>query len=126
MTEFFRDRLAFEMLKTTIIPKIIQKRKSSYEPIRVWVAGCASGEEAYSIAIAFREALAELKDPPAVKIFATDVHQLALQTASRGIYPEESFSDMPDDILEKYFNRCLLYTSPSPRDRTRSRMPSSA
>ena len=105
VTEFFRDRLAFEMLKTTIIPKIIQKRKSSYEPIRVWVAGCASGEEAYSIAIAFREALAELKDPPAVKIFATDVHQLALQTASRGIYPEESFSDMPDDILEKYFNR---------------------
>ena len=103
VTQFFRDPLAFELLRSKTIPSIVQKKVGSTEPIRVWVAGCATGQEAYSIAIAFQEAFAGDPNPPIVKIFATDVHHRSLQFASHGVYPTEAFEAVPEDILDKYF-----------------------
>ena len=103
VTQFFRDPLAFELLRSKIIPQIVKKKAGSSEPIRIWVAGCATGEEAYSIAIAFQEALEADPNPPIVKIFATDVHHRSLQFASQGLYPREAFKAIPKAILGKYF-----------------------
>lgn len=105
VTQFFRDRVAFELLAKDVIPKIIEKKKDSNEAIRVWIAGCATGEEAYSIAIAFYEAFENEKYPPNIKIFATDVHRKSLQFASLGLYPEASFGEVSPKRLERYFNK---------------------
>ncbi len=103
VTQFFRDIDAFEQLKTNIIPKIIEKKRNGAESIRIWVAGCATGEEAYSIAISFHEALENERRPIEVKIFATDVHRKSLTTASAGIYPEASLGEMSKERIDKYF-----------------------
>ena len=107
VTHFFRDRQAFEIIKQDVIPKIIEKKRESNEAIRVWIAGCATGEEAYSIAISFCEAFESEEHPPNIKIFATDVHRKSLHFASLGIYPEESFAEVSPDRLSKYFNKRL-------------------
>ena len=104
VTQFFRDPLAFDLLRTTIIPKILEKKIGSTEPVRIWVAGCATGEEAYSIAIAFQQAIEGDPNPPLIKIFATDVHQKSLQFASHGVYPTEAFDAIPQEIMGKYFH----------------------
>jgi two-component system CheB/CheR fusion protein len=103
VTQFFRDIEAFENLKSDIIPKIIEKKRNGAESIRIWVAGCATGEEAYSIAISFHEAMENERRPLEVKIFATDVHRKSLTTASAGIYPESSLGEMSQERIEKYF-----------------------
>ncbi len=103
VTQFFRDSEAFDRLKTNIIPKIIEKKRNGAESIRIWVAGCATGEEAYSIAISFHEALQNERRPIEVKIFATDVHRKSLTTASAGIYPESSLGEMSKERIDKYF-----------------------
>ena len=103
VTRFFRDPQVFELLRSKIIPEILEKKTNSTEPIRIWVAGCASGEEAYSIAIAFQEELKTDPNPPIIKIFATDVHRKSLQHASLGVYPEQAFEHVPEDIQAKYF-----------------------
>jgi two-component system CheB/CheR fusion protein len=105
VTQFFRDRQAFDVLKQDVIPEIIEKKRESNEAIRVWIAGCATGEEAYSIAISFHEAFENEKHPPNIKIFATDVHRKSLHFASLGIYPESSFGEISPERLEKYFNK---------------------
>ena len=105
VTHLFRDPLAFEALKKKVVPEILKKKRSTHDPIRIWVAGCATGEEAYSIAIAFQEALEDDPSPPTVKIFATDVHQRSLHFASQGVYPKEAFAEVPEDILAKYFQK---------------------
>ena len=105
VTQFFRDRQAFDILSKDVIPAIIDKKRGTHEAIRVWVAGCATGEEAYSIAISFYEAFENESHPPNIKIFATDVHQKSLQFASMGIYPESSFGEVSPKRLEKYFNK---------------------
>ena len=103
VTQFFRDPRAFELLKTKIIPEILKKKADTADPIRIWVAGCASGEEAYSIAIAFNEALEHDLNAPNVKIFATDVHRKSLQFASQGVYPKGAFKAISEEIVGKYF-----------------------
>ena len=105
VTQFFRDPPAFQFLETEIIPSILEKKKMSSEAIRIWVAGCASGEEAYSIAITFKEAIKDYPNPPLIKIFATDVHRRSLNFASQGVYPKESFESMPPEIRSTYFNK---------------------
>ena len=84
VTEFFRDAAAFEALQTIAIPKMLEG-KTSADVLRVWVPGCASGEEAYSIAIALREAMDPQRGPK-VKIFATDIDDQAIETARAGRY----------------------------------------
>ncbi len=102
VTRFFRDPEAFEILRDTILPAIIARRRAG-EEVRIWVCGCSTGEEAYSIAILFLEAFEQLGEPPSIKILATDLHQESLLTASDAEYAESSFADMPPDLREKYF-----------------------
>ena len=104
VTQFFRDPPAFQFLQTEIIPEILEKKRTSPGPIRIWTAGCATGEEAYSIAIAFCKAIKDLPNPPLVKIFATDVHRRSLHFASQGKYPKEAFDSVPNEIQDEYFN----------------------
>ena len=102
VTSFFRDKEVFARLRENIIPGIVSDSKSM--PIRVWVPACATGEEAYSIAILFDEALREKGLPPEkIKIFATDLDQNALAYASKGIYPQSIREKVSPTFLERYF-----------------------
>ncbi len=102
VTMFFRDPHAFETLIDKAIEPMLEKRDPD-EEIRVWVAGCATGEEAYSIAIVLREALErrDLKCP--VQIFATDLDDGALATAREGRYPLSIEADVAEDVLARHF-----------------------
>lgn len=102
VTNFFRDTGFFEKLKYNAIYKILE-RTGEKDPIRVWSAGCSTGEEAYSIAILFREAMEELQIRRDVKIFATDVDSKAIEQASKGIYSENIIDDVSADRLSKFF-----------------------
>ena len=102
VTNFFRDAGFFEKLKYNAIYKILE-RSGEKDPIRVWSAGCSTGEEAYSIAILFQEAMEELQIRRDVKIFATDVDSKAVEQASKGIYSENIIDDVSSDRLAKFF-----------------------
>lgn len=104
VTSFFRDPAEFESLKPYI--KNIIKNKTD-GPIRIWVAGTATGEEAYTLAIIFAEAMGGLSKFAAAKIqiFATDIDAQAIEKARRGFYPEASLIEVPDAITSQYFNK---------------------
>lgn len=102
VTNFFRDRAVFETLRDTVIPDLV-KAHSSDQPIRVWIAGCSSGEEAYSIAILFREVLAGGNSPIKLQIFASDVDEDAVATAREGFYPETIKADVSPERLSHFF-----------------------
>lgn len=102
VTRFFRDPEAFAVLRDTIIPTIMGHHETG-EEVRIWVCGCSTGEEAYSIAILFLEAFEKMGVAPNIKILATDLHQESLLAAGEGEYAESSFSDMPQDLRDKYF-----------------------
>ncbi len=102
VTQFFRDKAAFDIIKNDVIPKLFEQA-SPDDGIRVWVPGCATGEEAYSLAMLFHEFAQEHKRNIDVKIFATDVHRASLEAASAGVYREASVLDMPRAYLERYF-----------------------
>ena len=102
VTNFFRDPAFFEKLKYNAVYKIVERAKED-EPIRVWSAGCSTGEEAYSIAILFREVMEELQVKRDVKIFATDVDSRALEQAGRGVYSENIIDDVTPDRLARFF-----------------------
>jgi two-component system CheB/CheR fusion protein len=104
VTRFFRDPEAFERLEAEVIPGILQKVKPEDE-VRVWVAGCATGEEPYSIAMLLHEQLEAARRPPNVRIFATDVHRSSLDVASAGLYEEESLERVSPIRRERYFTR---------------------
>lgn len=103
VTKFFRDPDAFESLQSQAIAKIV--RETQDDSIRIWVAGCASGEEAYSIAILVDEELRKVNRQIDVKIFATDAHSGSLHTAAKGVYPESSLSEMEHQRRTRYFSR---------------------
>ncbi|MFK7764956.1 MAG: chemotaxis protein CheB [Roseobacter sp.] len=102
VTRFFRDKPEFEQLKD-MLPALLKKKTNS--PFRVWIAGCATGEEAYSIAILLSEALGgpsvTLKDH--VQIFATDIDKDALEVARKGVYGMAALNDIPKDLADRYF-----------------------
>src|SRR5256886_5863507 len=85
VTQFFRDAEAFEALGKQVIPEIFRDKRADNQ-VRIWVTGCATGEEAYSIAILIAEHLAQLESPPQVQIFATDLDEEALEGARKGPY----------------------------------------
>ncbi|AVZ80339.1 PAS domain S-box protein [Zoogloeaceae bacteirum Par-f-2] len=101
VTAFFRDRDAFDALRRQI--QEICARKSPGSEIRVWVAGCASGEEAYSVAILLAEALGERIAHYRVQIFGTDIDDEALNVARRGIYPAAALAELSPALLERHF-----------------------
>jgi two-component system CheB/CheR fusion protein len=102
VTEFFRDPEAFETLKENIYPSMIRSANKS-EGLRVWVVGCSTGEEVYSIAISLVEALEEKGDTKPVKIFGTDIKSTAIKEARNGSYPESISSNVSQERLSRFF-----------------------
>jgi two-component system CheB/CheR fusion protein len=102
VTSFFRDIEAWTFLQREIVPALISEVAAA-EEIRVWSAGCASGEEAYSLAIAFAEALGIEECAKRVKIYGTDVDGEALRDARAGLYPAKALEAFPAELREKYF-----------------------
>jgi chemotaxis protein methyltransferase CheR len=103
-TYFFREKKTFETLADSILPKLIHSRRSCEKRLRIWSAGCCSGEEAYSLAILLRQVLPDLADWR-VTILATDINPRFLRKAVAGSYGEWSFRDAPAGFKERYFNR---------------------
>lgn len=104
VTQFFRDRDAFHRLAADEMPRLLSSVNDDQE-LRVWVAACATGEEAYSVAILIHEQLAAMERHPLVRIFATDAHRASLDVASAGIYSEDSMSAVSQQRREMYFLR---------------------
>lgn len=102
VTRFFRDPEAFEILGRDLIPPLLQRRRPD-EEFRVWVAGCATGEEAYSLAILIQECLDAMPRPVPVKVFATDVHRGSLDFASAAVYEAASLAGVSPARLERFF-----------------------
>ena len=102
VTAFFRDRAAWDSLNSAIIPQIIA-RKEELEPIRLWSAGCATGEEAYSLAILFAEALGIEQFVTRVKIYATDLDEEAISEGRQALYSPKSLESIDKAWQDKYF-----------------------
>jgi len=104
VTSFFRDPDAFQYLKEVVFPRLLVERTPE-QPIRIWVAGCATGEEAYSVAIILLEVLGERALGCRIQIFATDLDDDALDVARHGIYPPSTVKDLSPDRLQRFFAR---------------------
>jgi len=102
VTCFFRDAEAFDVLRKDVIPQLL-KDKGAGDTVRIWTPGCSSGEEAYSIAILFAEALARMQVRPSVQILATDIDEPMLQKARAASYPHSAVKDVPLELLDRYF-----------------------
>ncbi|MCW5805125.1 MAG: PAS domain-containing protein [Deltaproteobacteria bacterium] len=104
VTSFFRDPRAYEALARDAIPKLFSNRTIT-DHVRVWVAGCATGEEAYSLAILLLEHASALAAPPHIQVFATDIDENALAEARQGWYPESVAVDISQERLARFFVR---------------------
>lgn len=102
VTNFFRDPDAFSILEETVIPEILKDKKSG-QSIRIWVPGCATGEEAYSIAIIIAEAMDKRQLPCNVQIFGTDIDEDAIEFARAAVYPESIAADVSKERLNRFF-----------------------
>ncbi len=102
VTNFFRDSEAFDALRNEYIPRILKNKTDNYS-IRVWVPGCATGEEAYSLAIILQECMVQMKRHFNVQIFGTDVDEEAINIARAGLYPESIQTDVSPERLKRYF-----------------------
>jgi two-component system CheB/CheR fusion protein len=106
VTSFFRDPVAWEQLQTRGLPGLLAARPPG-QPLRAWVPGCATGEEAYSLAIAVTEVLAE-RTPPArwpLQIFATDLDRDAIDRARQGVFPDNIAADVSPERLQRFFRK---------------------
>ncbi len=102
VTSFFREPEAFAVLEKELLPKLVSEHTED-RALRVWVPSCATGEEAYSIAILLLEALAAAGKPANIQIFASDLNQQAINTARRGVYPASIVSDIEPERLQRFF-----------------------
>lgn len=102
VTQFFRDPEAFEALETAAVPAILDAVPVG-EDIRVWIAACATGEEAYTVAMIFLDALAARGRPPRVRVIASDAHERSLDVAATGLYSAEQVANVSEDRLRRYF-----------------------
>ena len=102
VTSFFRDPQTFETVRQVALPRILHGRAPDDE-IRIWVPGCSTGQEAYSIAMLVQEELSRTAIAPKVIIFATDIDKNAIQVAREGIFPSTIASEIPIHLLEHYF-----------------------
>ncbi len=103
VTSFFRDPESYEALTSTVLPRLLDGRGD--EPIRVWVPGCSTGEEAYSIAIVLLEFLADQPTKAAIQIFGTDVSDRTIDKARAGLYPDSIAHDLSPERLRRFFSR---------------------
>jgi two-component system CheB/CheR fusion protein len=104
VTSFFRDPAVFEILKSTVFPGIVRNCGSG-NPIRIWVTGCSTGEEVYSIAIVLMEILGDMAANTPVKILATDVNEVSLEKARAGKYIDNISLDVSSDQLQRFFSK---------------------
>ncbi|WP_205699342.1 CheR family methyltransferase [Conexibacter sp. SYSU D00693] len=104
VTAFFRDPAAWDQLREDVLPKLLASRPAGM-PIRVWCAGCASGEEAYTLAMVLAEALGEQEYRDRVKVYATDVDEEALAEARAATYTPKQVEGVPRELLDRYFER---------------------
>ena len=104
VTSFFRDAESFETLKKAAFP-VIMRHKTANAPIRIWVPGCSTGEEAYSLAIALLEFLGQKAANIQIQIFATDLSENIIGKARPGIYPESIAADIKPDRLRRFFHK---------------------
>jgi two-component system CheB/CheR fusion protein len=104
VTSFFRDPEAFAVLETQVFPKVLADKPTG-APVRVWVSACATGEEAYSIAILLQERIDALKRSFRVQVFATDIDSRAVEQARSGIYPASIAVDLSPERLERFFTK---------------------
>ena len=104
VTEFFRDPTAFDALRQDVLPALCEGR-SPKEPIRIWVPGCATGEEVYSVAIAVLEYFGDGLPPLRIQIFGTDVSEAALEKARAGVYHVNALQEVSAERLERFFIR---------------------
>jgi two-component system, chemotaxis family, CheB/CheR fusion protein len=102
VTEFFREPETFDALRTQVFPILCGNRKND-DPIRIWVPGCASGEEAYSVGICLLEYLQERSIDATIQIFGTDLSETALEKARAGLYSESIVNDVSPERLRKFF-----------------------
>lgn len=103
-TSFFRNEPQFEALKSQVIPEIVRKRSSSKRSIRIWSAGCSTGEEPYSIAIILRETLPQLETWD-ISLLATDISRSALEAARHGSYGRRSTQSVQKERLSRFFSQ---------------------
>lgn len=104
VTQFFRDPEAFEAIKEKVFPALSKNRPAN-SPIRIWVAGCATGEEAYSLAMCLLEFLDGRPETTGTKILATDLNEAALEKARAGVYPDNIEIDVSEERLRRFFVR---------------------
>ncbi len=102
VTKFFRDQDAYAVLATDVIPKIFSQLKEG-QPVRAWVAGCSTGEEAYSIAMLLDEERHKRNSKADIKVFATDAHSSSIHAAARGIYSNEALAEVSETRRRHYF-----------------------
>ncbi len=102
VTSFFRDSEAFEVLKTDVLTPLV-KNATSRGSVRVWVPGCSTGEEAYSIAILLQEVLDQMQVDIDIQIFATDIDKNAIEKARTGAYPLSAAADIEPERLQRFF-----------------------
>ena len=105
VTRFFREPESYEFMGQNIFPRIVRERRSGDQPIRVWVPGCSTGEEAYSVAICLLEFLGDDATATPVQVFATDVSESAVEQARAGAYPESIAADVSAERLRRFFNK---------------------
>ena len=120
VTRFFRDRDQFETLNELVIEPLVESARDG-EELRVWVPGCSSGEEAYSIAMLFAEAARNMNKRPYTQIFATDIDDGMLEIARAGTYPLSAIDDIPQAFQERYVigGSDKFFISPAIRDMVR-------
>jgi two-component system CheB/CheR fusion protein len=104
VTEFFRDPELFEYLREEVLPGLIEEARRSGRQLRIWSAGCATGEEAYSLAMLLTEVLGAEAGLFNVRIFATDVDEDAVNFARQGLYPPSALSPLSDEQIRRFFD----------------------
>ena len=105
VTNFFRDSQVFTIICNDLLPKLIGQKETTDEPLRIWVAGCATGEEAYSLAICLQEYLDGKASPLKIQIFATDISETAIAKARSGLYRRNDLSGLTPSRIEKFFTK---------------------
>ncbi len=102
VTSFFRDKESFEALKKLVFPRLLRDR-SRYDPVRLWTLGCSTGQEAYSLAMAFTEAAEAAGNAVPLQLFASDLNAVGIEKARTGIYPSDIVQDVSPERLRRFF-----------------------
>jgi two-component system CheB/CheR fusion protein len=102
VTSFFRDKESFEALKSKVFPRLLKDR-SRHEPVRIWTLGCSTGQEAYSLAMAFAEAAEAAGSSVPLQLFATDLNPAAIEKARAGAYPRDIAQEVSPERLRRFF-----------------------